>query len=379
MDVPLPSPFDLKPCQRDWRRGLARRIRREWTRITRLAPSCCEPFKTQLCVEQAQCGRIPLIAYIHWLLPQEVQSFQSGLWRDTHYDACCWGGARYKRQRLRHNIDEIAAWPPLQCHHIHSETEWEPQQHGKERWYPSAEEAEYTAPLAFAIAVSVSWWAARVGKAKLAVPRMPLPGCVGRREAWLSFDPRLLREWAMTPLALSLGLGAPCASEAGRIPPRMTVEAVKQADGTLPHNAVYVGQGHHTHRIPKTKWAPPMAAGHDCPFDEFLPRYLQHVRDNLLDQIHELFGKTLVVDSITAFPSEGDALASLVFEALSEQAREPRAGRTRKFAKRVANRPGSSFPKALGLALIRLWLTLPRCSPCTCSLLRCGSSFQSIG
>ena len=280
---------------------------------------------------------------------------------------------------MRHNIDEIAAWPPLQCHHIHSETEWEPQQHGKERWYPSAEEAEYTAPLAFAIAVSVSWWAARVGKAKLAVPRMPLPGCVGRREAWLSFDPRLLREWAMTPLALSLGLGAPCASEAGRIPPRMTVEAVKQADGTLPHNAVYVGQGHHTHRIPKTKWAPPMVAGHDCPFDEFLPRYLQHVRDNLLDQIHELFGKTLVVDSITAFPSEGDALASLVFEALSEQAREPRAGRTRKFAKRVANRPGSSFPKALGLALIRLWLTLPRCSPCTCSLLRCGSSFQSIG
>ena len=72
---------------------------------------------------------------------------------------------------------------------------------------------------------------------------------------------------------------------------------------------------------------------------------------NLLDQIHELFGKTLVVDSITAFPSEGDALASLVFEALSEQAREARAGRTRKFAKRMANRPGSSFPKALGLAL----------------------------
>eukprot|EP00439_Symbiodinium_sp_Y106_P005858 s9610_g1.t1 len=158
----------------------------------------------------------------------------------------------------------------------------------------------------------------------------------------------------MTPLALSLGLGAPCASEAGRIPPRMTVEAVKQADGTLPQDAVYVGQGHRTHRIPKTKWAAPMVAGHDCPFHEFLPRlprYLQHVRDNLLDQIHELFGKTLVVDSITAFPSEGDALASLVFEALSEQAREPRAGRTREFAKRMANRPGSSFPKALGLAL----------------------------
>ena len=61
-----------------------------------------------------------------------------------------------------------------------------------------------------------------------------------------------------------------------------------------------------------------------------------------------------MVDSITTFPSEGDALASLVFEALSEQAREPRAGRTRKFAKRLANRSGSSFPKALGLALTPL-------------------------
>ena len=94
-----------------------------------------------------------------------------------------------------------------------------------------------------------------------------------------------------------------------------------------------------------------MVAGHDCPFDEFLPRYLQHVRDNLLDQLPELFGKILVVDAITTFPSEGDALAGLVFEALSEQARAPRAVRTRKSAKRLVNR---SFPKALGIALAPL-------------------------
>ena len=74
-------------------------------------------------------------------------------------------------------------------------------------------------------------------------------------------------------------------------------------------------------------------------------------RDNLLDQIHELFGKTLVVDSITAFLSEGDALASLVFEALSEQAREPRAGRTRKFAKGPRG-----WPMALGVPSQRPWV-----------------------
>eukprot|EP00439_Symbiodinium_sp_Y106_P077417 s887_g16.t1 len=94
---------------------------------------------------------------------------------------------------------------------------------------------------------------------------------------------------------------------------------------------------------------------HDCPFDEFLPRHLQHVRDNLLDQLPELFGKTLVVDSITTFPSEGDdALAGLVFEALSEQARAPRAASTRKSAKRLVNRSAGSFPKAPGIALAPL-------------------------
>ena len=97
-----------------------------------------------------------------------------------------------------------------------------------------------------------------------------------------------------------------------------------------------------------------MVAGHDCPFDEFLPRHLQHVRDNLLDQLPELFGKTLVVDSITTFPSEGDALAGLVFEALSEQARAPRAASTRKSAKRLVNRSAGSFPKAPGIALAPL-------------------------
>ena len=87
------------------------------------------------------------------------------------------------------------------------------------------------------------------------------------------------------------------------------MESVKQEDGTIPRNAMY-GDGHHTHRIPKTKWAAPVVAGHDCPFDEFLPRYPQHVRANLLDQLPELFGKILVVDSIPK--ALGIALAPLV-------------------------------------------------------------------
>ncbi|CAE7815841.1 unnamed protein product [Symbiodinium sp. CCMP2592] len=251
---------------------------------------------------------------LHWLLPQEVQSFQSGLWQDKHYDTCCWGGARYKRQRLRHNLQEIADWPAIQCHHIHGKGEWDPQSLDGKHWFPSQEEAEYTAPLAFAIAVSASWWAARVGRAKLAVPRMPVPGCVGKHGL-----ASIREHWAMAPLALSLGLTPPCDEEANRIPQRRAVAEIQREDGSLPPGAIYVGQGHHSHRLPRTKWAAPMVAGHDCPFDEFLPRYVQHIKDNLGDQLPELFGKTLVVDEITAWPSEGDALAGLVFEELSER------------------------------------------------------------
>ena len=89
---------------------------------------------------------------LHWELTQEKQMMATGPWQDTVYYACCFMGARCKAQRLRHNIDEIAQWPALHCHHT---------------------QAEYTASLAFGIAVSASWWAARMGLAKLHVPRFP--------------------------------------------------------------------------------------------------------------------------------------------------------------------------------------------------------------
>ncbi|CAE7363164.1 unnamed protein product, partial [Symbiodinium sp. CCMP2592] len=255
---------------------------------------------------------------LHWLLPQEVQSFQSGLWQDKHYDACCWGGARYKRQRFRRNLQEIADWPAIQCHHIHGKGEWDPQSVDGKHWFPSQEEAEFTAPLAFAIAVSASWWAARVGRAKLAVPRMPVPGCVGRREAWTSFDPRALRAWAMAPLAISLGLTPPCEEEANRIPQRRAVAEIQREDVCY-------------HQGPSTL-----------------------AKDNLGDQLPELFGKTLVVDEITAWPSEGDALAGLVFEELSDRNREAKPLQRRPPNKKRRSSQIGRPLRALGLAVAPL-------------------------
>lgn len=121
---------------------------------------------------------------------------ETGLWSDKRYSACCFMGARAKIQCLRHNVDEINQWPVLDCHHTHAPGEWDPYEVDGQRYYPSKEEAEYTAALAFALATAASWWAVRMGKATLKIPRMPAMECYGRREHWLELDPRSLRSWA---------------------------------------------------------------------------------------------------------------------------------------------------------------------------------------
>ena len=190
---------------------------------------------------------------LYWELTQEKQMMATGPWQDTVYSACCFMGARCKAQRLRHNIDEIAQWPALHCHHTHAADEWQPYlQHGQ-RVFPSKEEAEYTASLAFGIAVSASWWAARMGLAKLHVPRFPFVETAGRREHWLQIDPRALREWAMASTAIAFGLRPTYAEERARTPHRTRVVDVILEDKTLPPGVVYVGRGHHSHRLPVTK------------------------------------------------------------------------------------------------------------------------------
>ena len=50
--------------------------------------------------------------------------------------------------------------------------------------YPSSGEAEYIADLALAMAVALSWWAIRNGRAKLRVPRAPVAQEAGNRVGW---------------------------------------------------------------------------------------------------------------------------------------------------------------------------------------------------
>ena len=283
--------------------------------------------------------------------PTVCEASSPGLLWCAEYDACCWGGAQCVRRRFLHNIEEITRWPPLQCHHFHSQGEWPGAIH-----QPALDvglgAAEYTAPMAFAIAVSASWWAARVGVAKLRVPRMPLAVCVGHRDTWAALDPCALRSQALHPLAVTLGIQPGTSGAFALVPARRSVSEVLRDDGTLPWRHLYIGQGHHSHRLARTVWASPFVAGHNCSFEESLPRYVQYVRKHLWHLLPALAGQVLVVDVVTSFPSEADALAGLFLEAL-----EATGGSG--WPSNPYQEVGSSTwtPKALGLA------TAPLCDP----------------
>ncbi|CAJ1349091.1 unnamed protein product, partial [Effrenium voratum] len=179
---------------------------------------------------------------------------------------------------------------PMACQHSHDPKEW-PVERATGRFYPSKEEAEYTAPLCFALAVAASWRAVRTGRAVL--------------RDWLLLDPRAMREWAMAPVALSVGLRLRGAQAQG-LPVRAQAQAVLGERKFLPDAHIYVSMGHHSHRLACSKWAASEIPG--------LPHYVAHIHQSgLFDQLEELEGMTLVCDCAIEVPCEADVLIGLLF------------------------------------------------------------------
>ena len=56
---------------------------------------------------------------LHWSTPTELDMLAEGVWHDQFYEACSLQGARRKKQRLRHDIEEIRCWPSMRCRHTH--------------------------------------------------------------------------------------------------------------------------------------------------------------------------------------------------------------------------------------------------------------------
>lgn len=179
--------------------------------------------------------------------------------------------------------------------------------------------------------------------------------CAGGRSDRLPISRRsgvFSEQWALAPSAISLGLAPRHPTEADRVPLRARVEELI-SDGMLPEDCVYVGQGHHSHRLKRTKWASPFTPGQDVPLDEWLRRYVQWVMETLSHCLHELQGVTLVCDCQHGGPCEADMLAGMVFD-VRPQAPAPldravltaRSAKPQRQVRLLRQRDHSMFPQA---------------------------------
>ena len=258
-----------------------------------------------------------------WNFEQLKQIRKTPAWQRTTYDACCWGGARKKQQAMESNVPELRRQLQASCHHIHAKDEWQPHEGPQGKWiYPSSGEAEYTADLAFSVAVALSWWAVRVGRAKLQVPRAPIVQDVGNRIGWPDLPPEVMRSWVMASTAVRLGLTPPAVAP-GTWFPEWDTQAVtcwrrqvtqKMPAGEGSHRAVFVGQSEGTSRCPRTKWASPFVTGQhgtaaEC-FTKYVAWFHEQGQHDLRASLPELAGRELACECAPGQPCHADYLAT---------------------------------------------------------------------
>ena len=159
-----------------------------------------------------QCGSLvvlenPINSWVRHF-PRAKELCAKPNWYQAEYPACAFFAARCKYQWLAANFEEIMLIQVDECLHLHDKNEWKPvlDKESGSWFYPSSEEAEYTAALAFSLAVAFTMAACRLGKATLTIPRMPVREATGCRCGWSKFDQRALRQWLMVVQARQIGL-----------------------------------------------------------------------------------------------------------------------------------------------------------------------------
>ena len=156
-----------------------------------------------------------------------------------------------------------------------STTEWQSRVVNGQMSFVTKGEAEYTAELAFAIAVAMSWWAVRVDRAKLKLTPMPQPNETGDRRRWHEADDSAARDRA-TPLTASrLGLKVPVMQPswfAKRYGSRQAEQFMSDEIVDMPE-ALYAGRSHVRVRRTRTKWSSKFITGPDGDSEECMAKY----------------------------------------------------------------------------------------------------------
>lgn len=182
--------------------------------------------------------------------------------------------------------------------------------------YDTAEEAEFTAEFAFATAVRLSYWAVRVGRAKLRLARHPImPTETGRRDIMLKLPASATRADAMVGMGLRLGLDPPT-SIAHNIPRLRSLAG--NPDPTSMKNAVYIGNGSAKYKLPAGPLAPAFRPGPDGDAATCVLLWAEKLqKDPVLQNAVEVIApwvENLICDCPLGTPCHREAVAYAVME-----------------------------------------------------------------
>ena len=293
----------------------------------------------------------PLRAWF-WRMPRVEALTARSDWQDMDYAACALGAARCKKQRLRTNVQELAS-VRSECKHSHAEGEWAPHKEGHGGWtYPTSQEQEYTAELAFHIALGLSAWLVRAKAYPMKIPKPPRLEETGDRIEWLQWPPQVMRAWAMPGMGVRLNLRPP-ESVRQDMPRLVSVQSLDRG-AQWPQGAIYIGAGNLPWRKAAGPWATWFRAGPDGSPEVCVRKYAAWVASQSSDKqaawAAELKGATLVCNCEQGKPCHGEVLVALVnAEATSQGGRRQHQAHWRRDHKEWAD---GKWKKAAAAALL---------------------------
>ena len=268
-------------------------------------------------------GENPKNAF-YWEVPEVAELLNITPFYDVNYEACTQGGARCKQQKLRTNMAEVAQFVKGKCYHTHSLSEWTPYRTVEGSWYfPSREEAEYTAQLAWNLALSFTAWGIqhRPDVCRLRVHRPLPPDETGDRQGWTEFHPDLLRSMQMAQIGARLGYPPPKCEDRPKNK-LLRLDSMSKEDWKDPW--IYIGNGNRQLGLKPTSWSNTRSTGGA---GEKMLGYSQWLFNQsegaLVKWAKELEGFNLVTDTPSGEPCHGEAILELLFRVKLAQEQMP--------------------------------------------------------
>ena len=241
-----------------------------------------------------------------WVCLQILEEYcTDNLWNSV-FAGCACGGARRKMGKLRHNVEELRI-VESKCQHTHEPDEWKVRQIEGTWYYPTREEAEYPAELAWMIAIGLSWWVVRTNRVKLQLPVLisPVPEEEGDRKDYLKWNHEVLRLHAMQMVGFRCGIAS---KTLWGLNTPMRVNADDLGEWTA--DCIYIGRGGNKWGSVKSPWCTSFVPGVDGSPEECVRKFADLISSDMewRKWICKLQNKWLVCECSAGDACHGDAL-----------------------------------------------------------------------